>query len=744
MASGDFKLDAQLREVTVPSGLLERLLMLPFADDDGLDEAVRDVELPEGFLQRLSAIPLGDDEGLDEALRDVPVPYELQTSFRRHAHRAGLHRSDRPMDRAMRISRIAMALSLIVAVTLSLGSAFLMSWLLNQTGATGPRSSVAKKQDSPPQKDLPLETSWGSLAEDNTGAGLGTNVNAKPPTAAAQQYPDGATSARREISLAPLESSADRTAKEALALGKMPDGAHLLASPAQGELPGIHNNWDDLPELPWRPTSLAPHGLDWPLVPEANRSHIIRYGIHPFVVPQAGSVLQSCAVPLVVEPASYELTRRYLERNEMPPPSSVRTEDFLAAMDYDFPKPAHRGLGLTVAGGPSPISDDTYSLLQLGVRAWQGEATKHAPLHLVFLVDTSTSMRWGSRMEIVRRALAGLPEILGPGDRVSLSTFNQAAHVLVEDLGHDAMSQFRAAVSSLAAEGSTNFTGGLRESYSVARESIGPNRPQMRIVLLTDGLLDLDPATAEKIQQQVADAAREKIRLDVIDLGQQQKDPDPQLAAMSKAGQGSIHRATSAEQIRGALREIVTGRPQLVARSARLHVTFNPKAVLEYRIIGHESGEWAGMLPGAVEADFQEGQAATGLFELRLAPNAPPEVARVELTWYVPEGERALLGGAMQKTVAIVHRQQFAPVMVSSFPWLQQASVAAYTAEVLRHSPFIFVRHPDVKLPRALHHAYELASDVDSRVAQKPSYQEFVELIRQEMKAHAPRRAVKD
>jgi hypothetical protein len=321
--------------------------------------------------------------------------------------------------------------------------------------------------------------------------------------------------------------------------------------------------------------------------------------------------------------------------------------------------------------------------------------------------------------------------------------------VLVEDLGREAMSQFRAAADSLAAEGSTNFTGGLLEATSVARESLGSNRPQapvmqVRMVLLTDGLLDLDPATAEKVQKQLADAAREKIRLDVIDLGQQQKDADPQLAAMSKAGQGGVHRATSADQIRWALREIVTGRPQLVARAARLHVTFNSKAVLEYRIIGHESGDWAGMLPGTVEADFQEGQSATGLFELRLAPNGPPDVARVDLTWYVPEGERTLAGNSMQKIVAVVRRQQFAAEMTSSAPWLQQATVAAYTAEVLRHSPFIFTRHPDVKPPRALHRAHELALDVDSRVAQKPSYQEFVEMIRQEMKSHPARRAVKD
>ncbi len=354
----------------------------------------------------------------------------------------------------------------------------------------------------------------------------------------------GTTSARREIDLAPLESAADRAAREALAVGTMPAGTDPLAmATAEHEL-GIHADWDNLPELPWRPTRLTPHGLDWPLASGSNRNLLIEKGFHPFVVPLAGSPLQTCAVPLAVEPVSYELTRRYLERNELPPADRVRSEDFLASMDYGYPKPPEPRIGPD--RGRRSVADQRrclLALLQLGVQAWQGDSAHHTPLHLVLLVDTSTSMRWGSRMEIVRRALAGLPELLGPDDRVSLVTFNQGAHVLVEDLGREAMSQFRAAADSLAAEGSTNFTGGLLEAFSVARESLGQKRPQVpmmqvRIVLLTDGLLDLDPATAEKVQKQLADAAHEKIRLDVIDLGQQQKDADPQLAAMSKAGLG--------------------------------------------------------------------------------------------------------------------------------------------------------------------------------------------------------------
>ena len=110
-----------------------------------------------------------------------------------------------------------------------------------------------------------------------------------------------------------------------------------------------------------------------------------------------------------MDPSSYELARSYLERNEFPPADRVRTEEFLAAVDYNFPKPKNQDLGLIMAGGPSPISGEGFCLLQVGVQARQIDNAKHSPVHLVLLIDTSTSMLWGSRMEIVRRALGDLP-----------------------------------------------------------------------------------------------------------------------------------------------------------------------------------------------------------------------------------------------------------------------------------------------------------------------------------------------
>ena len=145
--------------------------------------------------------------------------------------------------------------------------------------------------------------------------------------------------------------------------------------------------------------------------------------------------------------------------------------------------------------------------------------------------------------------------------------------MLVENLNRDALGQFAAAADSLSAAGAQH-RGGLREAFGVARSGRSPGRPAVRVVLLTDGLLDLEAATAQKMQEQVAQAAAQDIPLDVIDLGQQ-KEADPQVASLARAGRGTVHRAISTQQIRWALREIVTGRSQLVA-AARLQVTFTP------------------------------------------------------------------------------------------------------------------------------------------------------------------------
>jgi Ca-activated chloride channel family protein len=499
----------------------------------------------------------------------------------------------------------------------------------------------------------------------------------------------------------------------------------------------IHN-FDELPEL-YKAEGLAPRGIDWPIERGSNRAFLLQYRVHPFVSPAAHPRLQTTMVPLGVDVGSYELTRRYIQGgrvSELPPPEVVRPEEFLAAMDYGFPAPTQQPLEVSTAAGPSPFAAEGFSLLQVGVQARQLVGAEHPPVHVVFVVDTSASMRWGGRGDVVRRALKDFVRHLQPADRVSLIAFSESARVLVQELGPGEASQLLAAVESLSSEGSTNVAAGLSEAETLVRQATSPGGPSVRVVLLTDGLIELEAEAARRTEQRLAALAARNVPVQVINLGQEEQ-CGPQLAALAEAGRGAVRRATNVDQVRWALREIVTGVSELVARDAQLKVTFNPKAVLEYRLMGHEAKVMTSLLPEHPQADFHDGQSATALYELRLAPKGPNDVGTVELTWYTP-GDGTSRGG-QTRIVRTIERKDFAPAFSASAASLQEAALVAQTAEILRRSPFVH----EPRSARALHSVLELSGQADSRLRQRSSFVEFLALVDQAIKArpaHATRR----
>jgi hypothetical protein len=168
-------------------------------------------------------------------------------------------------------------------------------------------------------------------------------------------------------------------------------------------------------------------------------------------------------------------------------------------------------------------------------------------------------------------------------------------------------------------------------------------------------------------------------------------------------------------------------------------VTFHPKSVLEYRLLGHEAKEWAGLLPGSPRADFHDGQAATALYEVRLAAQGPKDVAAVELTWYAADSKRSQGQMAPQKLTRRVELTDFASSWSGTEASLQEAALVAQAAEVLRRSPFALARNPRTSTAARLARISDLAGTVDSRLYQRPSFVEFVSLVDQAIKAKPAR-----
>ena len=705
--------------------------------DAWLDAELRDVPVPPGLLDRLrqnarETVELSDED-LDAALRDVSMPLEL--------HRR-LELMGRRMGQWTWISRLAIAASLLLAVGVAVLGILVALVFVPQGGnrlvhdgskteATQTRTEASGGKDRPPfdASQLLVESDLAVVPPSSPAApeSLPSDHPAWPP---------GLTGSAPAPGLAGSGQMALRTRgpSEELAETFGPSGLDPTTDANLDRWPVTSpQDFDDSPDLRKVP-GLKPMGLNFPPVHGYDLLFLSRTGFHPLVLPALNKQLQSVVVPLVSSTASYELAQRYLDDGELPPATALRTEEFLAAIDYQFPRPTGQALGLSAAGGWTLHGGGTR-LVQFGVQARGPSDERRPPARLTFLVDVSASMRWGGRLEMVRQALDGFVDRMDKDDRVSLVAFSDDARVLVEDAGVEEQTQIRTAIAQLAPHRSTNVGAGLRQAYAVAQRGDPARKLANRIVLLTDGLTELDPSAVQAIDQRVRAAVARGIQLHVVDLEQEKDDDaiDGVLARLSSAGGGRTHRATTGSQVGWALDEVLSGKSQVVAANVRMKVSFNPKAVAFYRLLGHEPRTVVVFKPARLETSFYVGQSATALFEVQLLPNNEASLATAELTWREPPS------GKDHRVTQELRREQLGGSWTHTPASVQAAAVVAEAVETLRFSPY----NPPVptrSLLSSLSAILRSGRDVNSQLLERPSYAQFLETLEKAVRALSPKR----
>ena len=165
-----------------------------------------------------------------------------------------------------------------------------------------------------------------------------------------------------------------------------------------------------------------------------------------------------------------------------------------------------------------------------------------------------------------------------------------------------------------------------------------------------------------------------------------------------------------------------TGVRRLMAQGATLTVTFNPKVVQAYRLVGHATSTLTGPVPSVTRVDLAAGSELSGLFELWLKADGGNDVATVELAWHEPNSsaERHLAGR--------IARPQFAKSFGGAPASLQAVALAAEIARVLRSHTA-----PGRGLDRVL----DLAAEVKPQLRQEPSFGELLQLAAQAEKVRA-------
>jgi hypothetical protein len=698
----DAELDALLREVPLPDGFAQRLHDSLAPSDERLDKLLRAVAVPSLVLSRLKEVPADGD--LDSALAEVPSSHALIYDLRRPTW------GDRWRSISRGTGRLAMAASWFLALTVVLA------------GLGGLALQKALPPLDNPQEMVVIHEGPFSLAGSNERAPAALYLVGDPPqpSVAAEDH-QGAVDAPTFDYGAPQPGPVGQWVNLVEGGLRPMDDAVLLR---YGVLGAPSYADDRLPELV-APRLPRPTGIEPPPVRGYDRPFFLKHRVFPPISPRANLKLAVLDVPLV--PFSDVLGRleRLLAEGKVPGAGEVRTEELLAAMDYQLPAAPAGKLAIRTAAGPSLFGGPEAGLLQVSVQAGSLNARPQPATHLVLAIDLSHSMAAAGRLEMLHTAIRRLLAQLGSRDRLSLVLFDEEVRCVVEAATRDDADSLRKLVGELAPRGGTNLAAGLQQAASLAMNDVAGAHAARRLVLITDSEPLLSPEAAAPVASMLSEAAEAGVRLDVLDVSFREQ-LHPLLTQWAAETEGDARRMADGRQLSKALVEALAGGEATVAHDARLTLRFNPKAVAAYRLVGHEANALADVSPAAVEAEIAAGEAATALVELWFTPEDLDDLGTAELTWNDPAT------GQSQTVRQRISRVQFASTPREMPPSLVQAALAAQVGEVL-HGSHDVLRQAGLRpgSSRGLAGVIEAAESANLRVQERGDVERLLALVRE-------------
>ncbi len=367
-------------------------------------------------------------------------------------------------------------------------------------------------------------------------------------------------------------------------------------------------------------------------------------GAVPMVFPEVDAQAEPFSTfSLYVTDVSYRLAKAALSRGSWPPPEQIRPEEFLNAFDYGDRIPPGKRVALKWELGPHPFEPMHYALRFAVITAGTGRQ-RNRPANLVLVIDRSGSMERPDRIQIVKAALRELSARLMPNDRVSVVTFSVHARLRMDGARGDHAAGRLMQIADEPCEGATNLGEALQLAYELARKHFvagGHNR----IVLLTDGAVNVGELDAEQLAEWIEQNRRAGIALDVFGVGWGGYN-DLFLQRLAKNGDGLYRFLNSPDDVQSHFAEALVGMFHPAATDVKVQVEFNPETIARYRLIGYATHRLTKeqFRDDTVDAgELAAGTSGNALytFVLKVAHPTSP-LAWIRIRYRVPETEKVI------------------------------------------------------------------------------------------------------
>ncbi|MBI3167024.1 MAG: von Willebrand factor type A domain-containing protein [Chloroflexi bacterium] len=444
------------------------------------------------------------------------------------------------------------------------------------------------------------------------------------------------------------------------------------------------------------------------------------YGVNPSIDTEDDNL---STFALDVDTGSYTVMRNYLNDGNLPPPESVRVEEYVNYFDqgYDSP-PAHQAFGITIDGGPSPFTQtERYDMIRIGIQGFDVSDDERKDAALTFVIDVSGSMDMDNRLGLVKHSLEMLVEQLHHDDTVSIVVYGSEARVVLDPTPGSDSGRILSAIYSLEPEGATNAEAGLRLGYRMAMEAYNPDGIN-RVILCSDGVANVGETGPEAILEEIDHYVAEGVTLTTIGFGMDNYN-DTLMEQLADKGNGFYAYVDDRDEARKLFIDEITGTLQTIALDAKVQVEFNPDMVKNYRLVGYENR-------AVDDEDFRDnevdagevgaGHSVTALYEVKLYPEAYGKIATVYMRWEDPDTHQVV------EISQDFDARQLERDFRETDPYFQRAVVVAEYAEILKGSYWAEDSSMD--------DVYDEARRLEDYLYRDDAMEEFVDLVRQARK----------
>jgi Ca-activated chloride channel family protein len=344
-------------------------------------------------------------------------------------------------------------------------------------------------------------------------------------------------------------------------------------------------------------------------------------------------------VAIDADTASYSYAKARVAAGQDIDPTTIKPEHFINAMPMDYP-PAQgpEAFSLYAEAAPSPFArantawGPRTALVSIGAVAKPAKADERRPLALTLAVDCSGSMAQPGALARVKLGLQTMTRHLRADDRVAIVAFGDQARVVLPSTPGNDQRALLAALDGLTTGGATNASEGLTLAYQMAAETAASG-VESRVLLATDGGT---VARADELLHRVTAFKDRGITLVVVGCGETyHAGPLQELATKGDGQHYFIGSDDEAEKLFSTT--LLPDKIAVLAKDAKLQVTWNPQRVSHARLIGYDQRRLAtkDFRNNAVDAgELSQDTQVTALFEVLLVDGGTGQLGTAAVRYH--------------------------------------------------------------------------------------------------------------